>query len=142
MVSIDFTFFIQIINFLLIIFVLNLLLYKPLLKILEKRQEQISASEKEVGDLNLTIEKRMAEYEAKIQKAKLEAMEQRHGILQEGADVSKKIMDEARADIVGMMEQFQEKLKAEMDQARNVLHNSSRKISMEIAEKVLGRSIQ
>jgi F-type H+-transporting ATPase subunit b len=142
MVSIDFTFFIQVINFLLMIFVLNLLLYKPILKILGKRQDQISASEEEVKDLNLTIEKRMAEYEAKIQKAKLEAMEQRNGILKEGADTGKKIMDEARADIVGMMEQFQEKLKSEMDQARNVLHNSSRRISMEIAEKVLGRSVQ
>ena len=142
MVNIDYTFFIQIINFLLMIFVLNLLLYKPILKILDKRQEQISASEEEVKNLNLTIEKRMAEYEAKIQKAKLDAMEQRNGILQEGAEASKKIMDEARAEISGLIEKFQEKLKAEMDQARNVLRNSSRNISMEIAEKVLGRSVQ
>lgn len=142
MVSIDYTFIIQMIDFLVLIFILNFLLYKPLLKILGKRQEQITASEEDVKNLNLTIEKRMAEYEAKIQKAKIEAMGQRNEILQEGAAKGKEIIDAARKDIAGMIEQFQQKLGAEMDQARGILHNQSRKISMEIAEKVLGRSIQ
>jgi len=142
MVEINYTFLIQIVNFLLMIFILNLLLYKPILKILDKRQEQISGSEEEIKNLNLTIEKRMAEYEAKIQQAKIDAMGQRNEILQEGAAIGKKIMDDAKADIMTLAEQFQQKLQAEMDQARNVLHSSSRNISMEIAEKVLGRSIQ
>lgn len=142
MVSIDFTFIIQMINFLALIFILNFLLYKPLLKILGQRQEQMTASEEEVKNLNLTIEKRMAEYEAKIQKAKIEAMGQRNEIVQEGAAKGKEIIDAAKKEIAGMIDQFQQKLGAEMDQARSILHNQSRKISMEIAEKVLGRSIQ
>ncbi len=142
MVNLDYTLFIQIINFLVLIYVLNLLLYKPILKIMDKRRERISGSEEEVRNLNLTIEKRMADYEVKIQKAKLESMGQRNEILQEGAALGKKIINEARGDISGMVEKFQQKLKAEMDQARNVLNTSSRKISMEIAEKVLGRNVQ
>ena len=142
MVEINLTLFIQIINFLVLIFILNLLLYKPILKILDSRREQVQKSEDEVKDLNLTIEKRMAEYEATIQKAKLEAMGQRNDILQDGAKISKEILDGARGEISGLMDEFQKKMNAEMEQARQILHQRSKGISMEIAEKVLGRSLQ
>ncbi len=142
MVNLDYTLFIQVINFLVLIYILNVLLYKPILRILDHRKERITKSEDEVKDLNLTIEKRMAQYEEKIQQAKLEAMAQRNEILQEGASAAKETIDAARNEIAGMIGQFQQKLNAEMEQARDILHNQSRSISLEIAGKVLGRNIQ
>jgi len=141
MVDLNYTLLIQIINFLVLIFVLNLLLYKPILKIMGRRQETISASEEEVKNLNETIEARMAEYEAKIRDAKVSAMGQRNEILQQGTAVGKEMMDGAKKEIAGMMDDFQQKLNAEMEKAKSILHNQSRLISKEIAEKVLGRSI-
>jgi F-type H+-transporting ATPase subunit b len=141
MVDLNYTLLIQIINFLVLIFVLNLLLYKPILKIMGRRQETISASEEEVKNLNETIEARMAEYEAKIRDAKVSAMGQRNEILQQGTAVGKEMMDGAKKEIAGMMDDFQQKLNAEMEKAKSILHNQSKLISKEIAEKVLGRSI-
>ena len=141
MVDLNYTLLIQIINFLVLIFVLNLLLYKPILKIMGRRQETISASEEEVKNLNETIEARMAEYEAKIRDAKVNAMGQRNEILQQGTAVGKEMMDGAKKEIAGMMDDFQQKLNAEMEKAKSILHNQSKLISKEIAEKVLGRSI-
>jgi F-type H+-transporting ATPase subunit b len=141
MIDLNYTLLIQIINFLVLIFVLNLLLYKPILKIMGRRQETISASEEEVKNLNETIEARMAEYEAKIRDAKVSAMGQRNEILQQGTAVGKEMMDGAKKEIAGMMDDFQQKLNAEMEKAKSILHNQSKLISKEIAEKVLGRSI-
>jgi len=141
MIDLNYTLLIQIINFLVLIFVLNLLLYKPILKIMGRRQETVSASEEEVKNLNETIEARMAEYEAKIRDAKVNAMGQRNEILQQGTAVGKEMMDGAKKEIAGMMDDFQQKLNAEMEKAKSILHNQSRLISKEIAEKVLGRSI-
>jgi F-type H+-transporting ATPase subunit b len=106
-----------------------------------RRQETISASEEEVKNLNETIEARMAEYEAKIRDAKVSAMGQRNEILQQGTAVGKEMMDGAKKEIAGMMDDFQQKLNAEMEKAKSILHNQSKLISKEIAEKVLGRSI-
>ncbi len=142
MVDLNVTMIYQAINFLALIFILNVLLYKPILKVMDRRSEKIQKSEDEVKDLNLTIEKKVAEYEATIQKAKMEAMGQRNEILQEGAKASKEILDAARSEITGMMDAFQEKMNAEMEKARQVLYTQSKGISMEIAEKVLGRSLQ
>ena len=60
----------------------------------------------------------------------------------EGADAAKVITDKAKGEIAGLMGDFQAKLEKELASARDLLRNQSRVISLEIAEKVLGRSIQ
>jgi F-type H+-transporting ATPase subunit b len=142
MVDINYSVFIQMINFLLLIFILNILLYKPILKILDRRKEIYDQSQEEVRHLQETIEKKMADYEAKIQEAKIEAMKQRNEIAQEGAVIGKGIMDKARAEIDQRTGEFQAKLEEELDQARSILRSQSQRISVEIVEKVLGRSAQ
>ncbi len=141
MVSIDSTLFIQIVNFLLLIYILNVFLYKPILRILDERKKRLQGSEDEIKALHQTIEQKTAEYEGKIRQAKLEAMNQRNDIQKEGAEEGKKIIDGAKEDIAKMMQDFKVKMAGEMDEARLVLNTQSRAISLEIAEKVLGRSI-
>ena len=141
MVDINWTVFIQMANFLALIFILNVLLYKPILRILERRQAIYDSTEAEIKGLQETIDKKMAEYEAKIQAAKTEAMNQRAGIQKEGAEKGKVIIDAAKADIQKMMDEFQAAMGKEIDSARAVLRSQSEAISRQIAEKVLGRSI-
>ncbi|MEN6465175.1 MAG: ATP synthase F0 subunit B [Syntrophaceae bacterium] len=142
MIDFNYTFFYQMANFIILIVVLNFILYKPLLKILDARDEKLAASDQEVKDLNAAIEKKVAEYEEKIRQAKLEAMNQRNEIQKGGSDQAKQIIDETRAELAKIMEEFQGKLDQEISQAKLVLKNQSAGISSEIAEKVLGRRLQ
>jgi len=140
MVSIDYTLFIQIVNFLLLIAILHVLLYKPILKIMKERENRLKASEEEVKSLYQTIERKTAEYEEKIRLAKMEAMNQRNEIQKQGALEAQRIIEAAREEIARMTEEFKEKLAKEMEEARNILTAQSRTISFEIAERVLGRT--
>ena len=142
MVSIDYTALVQIVNFVLLMFILNTLLYKPILGVIEKRKEQMEKSDGEVKRLRQEVEQKLAEYEEKVRLAKLEAMEQRNALVKEGADLAKSTIEAVRSEIPMLMEQFNAKMGREVDAARAILHSQSRKISLEIAEKVLGRSIQ
>ena len=142
MVSIDYTVFIQVANFIVLIFILNILLYKPILKIIDKRNRQLWESDEEVKKLRETVDQRMAEYEEKVRQAKLVAMEEKNSIQQEGSKEGEKIIGEGKSEISRMIEEFQGKLGKEIDEARGILKNRSQKISIEVAEKVLGRSIQ
>lgn len=142
MVSIDYTALVQIVNFVLLMFILNTLLYKPIMGVIEKRKEQMEKSDGEVKRLRQEVEQKLAEYEEKVRLAKLEAMEQRNALVKEGADLAKSTIDAVRSEIPILMEQFNAKMSGEVDAARAILHSQSRKISLEIAEKVLGRSIQ
>lgn len=142
MVNLDYTILVQMANFLLMIFVLNKLLYKPILGILNRRREQFDKSEEEVTRLNQDVEQKLAEYEQRVRQAKIDAMEQRNALIKEGADLAKGIIDSVRGEIPAMIEQFNARLGAEADAARTILRNQSQKLSLEIAEKSLGRSIQ
>jgi F-type H+-transporting ATPase subunit b len=141
-INIDYTIWIQMINFLVLVFALNMLLYRPILKIMDKRNKRFQDTEDEIKKLNLTIEERMATYEEKLRLAKIDALTQKNDILKEGSDQAKAVIDAARAEIPAMMEQFGEKMKKEIAEARSILSGQSRKISVGIAEKLLGRSIQ
>jgi F-type H+-transporting ATPase subunit b len=142
MVTLDYTILVQMANFILLIFILNALLYKPILNIIGKRKNQMEESDSEVKRLSRTVEQKLAEYEDKVRLAKLDAMEQRNAIVKEGAEQAKGIIDAVRSEIPGMMEQFNAKMGKEVDAARAILRSQSQKISLDIAEKVLGRSIQ
>lgn len=142
MIDIDSTLWIQLVNFLILVFILKILLYKPILGIMEKRRQQFDGARDEVRGLHEAVEKKMAEYEEAVRKAKQAAMEQKSEFVKEGAEEARKIVDAVRGVIPKMMEEFQGKMNREIDEARGVLKNQSQRLSLEIAEKVLGRSLQ
>jgi F-type H+-transporting ATPase subunit b len=129
------------VNFIILIFILNALLYKPILGIIGKRKQKMDESDSEIKRMNQTVEQKMAEYEEKVRLAKVDAMEQKNAIVKQGSDVAKGIIDAVRGEIPAMMEQFHAKMGKEVEEARAILHSQSQKISLDIAEKVLGRSI-
>ena len=142
MVSLDYSLGIQIVNFILLIFILNRLLYKPLLGMIDKRKQQFAESEAEIRRLQETVEQKMAAYEEKLRQAKATAIEQKKEIIRQGADEAREIIDAVRAEIPGLMEQFQVRMEEEIDAAKKTLTGQSQKLSLEIAEKVLGRSLR
>jgi F-type H+-transporting ATPase subunit b len=142
MVSLDYTILIQMANFILLIFILRKLLYIPILGIMNERKERMEESDGEVKRLKQEVEQKFSEYEEKVRLAKLDAMAQRNAIVKEGADLAKGVVETIRSEIPALMEQFNARMGMEVEAARAVLRSQSRKISLEIAEKVLGRSIQ
>jgi F-type H+-transporting ATPase subunit b len=141
-VSLDYSLGIQIINFLLLIFILNVLLYKPILGMIDKRKKQFEDSETEIRRLQESVEQKMAAYEEKLRQAKAAAVEQKNEIIRQGAEEAKTVIDAVRAEIPGMMEQFQARMDGEISAAKNILTDHSQQLSVQIAEKVLGRSLR
>jgi len=141
-ISIDFTLLIQMVNFVILMFILNLLLYKPVLGIIDKRKKNLQDIEEEIKRLNQSVDERMAAYEEKLRLAKVQALEKKQEIMAEGAEQAKSFIEAAKGDIPGMMEKFHADMNREVDEARRILTNQSKKISIEIAEKLLGRSLQ
>jgi F-type H+-transporting ATPase subunit b len=138
----DYTIFIQIITFLILIYILNILLYKPILSIIDRRKKQLTELENEIKLFNESVDKRAAEYEEKLKLAKTNASELKKEIIKEGADQAKNIVDTVRNEIPLMTQEFEQKMDKEIQAARQILNSQSRKLSLEIAQKVMGRSVQ
>jgi F0F1-type ATP synthase, subunit b len=138
----DYTIFIQIITFIALIYILNVLLYKPILTIIDRRKKQLEELENEIKLFNDSVDKRAAEYEEKLKPAKTNASELKKEIIKEGADQAKSIIDAVRNEIPLMTQEFQQKMDKEIQAARQILNSQSRNLSLEIAQKVLGRRVQ
>jgi len=141
-VSLDYSLGIQIVNFLLLIFILNVLLYKPILGMIDRRKKQLEESESEIKRLQESVEQKMAAYEEKLRQAKAAAVEQKNEIIGQGAEEAKTVIAVVRAELPVIMEHFHVQMAGEIAAARGILTDRSQKLSIEIAEKVLGRSLQ
>lgn len=138
----DFTLLVQMVVFVALILILNTLLFKPILSILDRRKKQLEESENEIKLFNESVEKRVAEYEEKLKQAKLKASEQKKEIIQEGVNQAKNIVDAVRNEIPVIAREFQQKMDKEIQKAKAILDGSYKDLSLEIARKILGRPVQ
>ncbi|MGP8154656.1 MAG: ATP synthase F0 subunit B [Smithella sp.] len=138
----DYTLFVQMVIFLSLVFLLNVLLYKPILSIIDRRKKQLEESENEIKLFNESVEKRVAEYEEKLKQAKLKASELKKEIIQEGANQAKNIIDVVRNEIPVIAREFQQKMDKEVERAKLILDGYSKELSLQIAQKILGRPVQ
>ena len=67
MIEINWSILVQMTNFLLLIFILNIVLYKPLLKILNERDKRISETQQKTKDFSEETEKMISAYNEKFQ---------------------------------------------------------------------------
>src|SRR3989304_9232799 len=135
MIQIDYSLILQIINFILLILILNYLLYKPLLGAIDKRKKAYEESEAEINRLNRIVNEKMAAYEAKLQSSKIEAMKKNKEIIKDGSEKAKTIIDDASKEISIMTEEFYKKMDKEVQTAKEFLTKQSQSLSYEIAEK-------
>jgi len=138
----DITLLVQMGIFLGLVFVLNFLLYKPVLNIIDRRKKQLEELENEIKLFNDAVDKKSAEYEEKLKQAKASASEAKKEIVQEGNGQAQQIVDAVRNEIPSLVQEFQARMEKEVSAARQVLQSRSKSLSVDIATKVLGRSVR
>jgi F-type H+-transporting ATPase subunit b len=130
----------QIINFLVLLWLLKILLYKPILRKLKeraKKAEEIAKGEKEIQRKKEEIQKKEEEI---IQKAK----EKTKQILEEGEEISKKekerILKRAEEEVREILKNAREKAEVEVEKMKAKEKEEILKKAKETLEKVLSES--
>ncbi len=142
MINLDQTLLVQMVNFIILVLVLNYLLYKPLLKIIDERKERIEGTLEEAERMMKEAERKLEEYNSRIRQARQQAQQ----IVAEGrlkaSEEQKRILASVRKETEERLEKLQRELEAQKASAREVLRRQAEVLSIRIAERVLGRSIQ
>jgi F-type H+-transporting ATPase subunit b len=139
--NIDLTFFIQVVNFLILIAALNWLLVKPTLRIIEERRLRVEGSTEEAGRLTAEADKKIEEYERNLGEARVTAGKEKERIRMEGIERENEIIKAAREQSRKTVEDMKMKIEKEAREASAVMKQEVKALSEQIAEKVLGRSI-
>lgn len=141
MIDIDLAFVIQLINFLVLLAVLNVLLYKPIRKVLAERQGKIADARSRAEGVDQDVQAKMAEYEARLKEMKSGAADERGVLVKEAQAEEATIIDAARKDASATIAAIKERVAKEAAAARTILQEQAKLLSVDICEKVLGRSL-
>ncbi|HKZ45838.1 MAG TPA: ATP synthase F0 subunit B, partial [Thermodesulfobacteriota bacterium] len=117
MIELNITFLYQIAGFIALYFILNTLLYKPVLKTLEERYKKGEGKKKEALDLEAVLRKRLLDYENRLNEPRVKAQEERLRLKQEGLDKEQEILENARKNSQSGFLEAKTKLKEEAKSA-------------------------
>lgn len=141
MVNIDTSVIIQIINFLVLIWVLNMVLYKPIRSILRQRKEKIAGLEQGISNLAGDAEEKDQAFSSGVRAARAQGVKEKEAILQEAAEEEKKIIGEITRKAQEDLSEVKQQIASEADQVRQALLGQVDDFANTISKKILGREM-
>ena len=141
MIDIDWTLYAQIINFLLLVFLLNVVMFRPIRNALKARQAKLLAQETEINvltDKGRSLEDEIKEELAAARRAGAGA---RETLKQEGVQAEATLLEEVKRQAELEWATVEKKIKADMAKARKSLQTQTQSFAQLLATKILGREL-
>ena len=142
MIELNFTLIIQLAIVLSLMVILSRVAFKPFLSILQERKNRVEGAEKKARELQLRTEELMERYREAIAAAQAQGATIREEIRKESLAAEMEILQKAMEKANHSIQQMKTKIAEETGAARTGLKIQAQNLSREIAEKILGRSLQ
>ena len=142
MINLDITLIIQMINFLILLFVLNLILFRPIRKIIRERNQIIDDFNTDIISMTDQAQESMDQFEQKILEAKKEGMARVQAMKEEGEDAEAQLISATNQEVQAKVEETRQRVRSEIQGARDQLQAQVQAFSVAVTEKILERSIQ
>ena len=127
----------QVINFLLLLFILRIFLWKRILKLLDERKERIASGLKSIEDSKAEIERLKAEYETQLSSIEDIARERIKEAVREGSQVVNEIKKKAQMDAEKIIEAAKIDMKHEVARAKENLKDEIIALTMKATESLI-----
>ncbi len=141
MLAIDHTLFFQLANFLILLFFLNIFLYKPIRGILAERNEKEQSLVNAIEDLDSNSEKNEKGVEEGRVQARKEGVTEKDGLKGLGREKETAILRTAASSAEGKIGDAKKDIEAKIAEVQKSLEGQVTAFSNELAEKILGRSV-
>jgi F-type H+-transporting ATPase subunit b len=140
MIEINWTFFVQLANFLVLIFLLNRFLFKPILENVERREARLKEFTLDAERLGRRTEELVEEYSGNLEEAKKRTSDTLHKAKQEASAEQVKIIQEARKEFSNQVEKAMVDIEQYAEKAEKELKKEAEAISAEITSKIMGKN--
>lgn len=141
MLDIDHTLVIQIANFLFLLLLLNIIVYRPIRGIINKRKADMSSSEDITQTWRQKADKCSQEYEESILETRKQGLAQRENIRDEGIKEEREMLQVTYASAEEKIGEARKEIQDRIAHARQSLQMELEAFSRELAEKILGRGV-
>jgi F-type H+-transporting ATPase subunit b len=141
MIDFNYTILIQFANFLVLLFLLNILLFKPVLKAIGKRDATISSLFGKSQDIREDLGNLERSYDEKIKERKRPILESKDALLNEAHTNSMHIIEKTRVDLSDELTRSKAEIEQESKKIYDSLNMEVERLSTEVAQKILKRSL-
>ncbi len=131
----------QIVNFVILLVLLRLLLYKPIQNMLNLRRQKIQESLEYAERVKRQAADQQKEFERKLEETRRETQAAAQAAQQVGEKEREAILAQARQDAQKIVAQAKEQIDFERKQMMADLHDEVVRLSILAAQKVIGQSL-
>jgi F-type H+-transporting ATPase subunit b len=127
--------------FVLLVYPMNRLLFRPIFATLDAREDRIAGTRARAEKLAADAESTLASYESSVRAAREEAEQGRKAALAEAREGAQAQTQAARADAEAELTRAAAEIAVALDSARGSLRGASEALAREAAATVLGRPL-
>lgn len=141
LVDIDGTAFVQFGIFIILLFFLTKLVFRPYLALLHERHANIEGAKKEAEEVSADADSKLSRYEDQISKTRKEAAAVRLELRDKGESHASTILAKARTDSEAKVAAARQKIEQSSEAAKLALRTGADRIAKTVAAKILGREV-
>ena len=141
LITINATLFHQLIAFLIFLFIINRIMFRPLKSVMAERNTLIEKIKLDTTSAGNTLERLNDELKERESQVRSEALQVQHELEEKGNQQSAEIMQSTLREIELLREKNEADVKAQIMEARKHLQKESETLAQNIMEKLLGRRL-
>ncbi len=130
----------QMINFFVLLFMLNLVLYKPIRKVLLERKAKVESLEDGVEQASADLDSQKDSYKSGLKEARSKGLKEKEIFVAAASKEELEIIDQINKKAQANLAQIKEQVASETEQARKALEGEVEAYAKAIGEKILGRA--
>ena len=141
MINPDITLVIQMVNVLILLFVLNFILFRPIRKIIKERNQIVETFNSDITSLTGEAQSSMEKFEVKILEARQEGVGRVQSMKDEGEQAEVELIATTTEEVQAKIDEARKKVASDIQDARTELQEQVQTFSVAVTEKILERSI-
>jgi F-type H+-transporting ATPase subunit b len=142
LISINETLIVQVIGFLIFLFVINRIMFRPLQNVMSDRDIHIEGIKRDI----VQAQKEVTSFTSQIQEQDIAAREEAFGLRDQleaaGSQQAKEIFESVKKEIVANSQKIQKEIEVRIAEERQSLEKESEALALNIIEKILDRRQQ
>ena len=142
MISINATLVIQVIHFLILVYILNRLIFRPILRLMDERDGHIEKTKKRVDEALDKTEVLKESCVSRVHEARNDATRERTELRETGIAETKELLERFKEKTAVIRAETDKEAEKEIAMARPLMHDQVIVLAEGIIEKLLGRRLE
>lgn len=141
LISINETMVFQLISFLIFLFIINRIMFRPLRQTMREREDYVNRLHQDISEAKQTLQTEIEQSKIEEDAVRAAAFHVCGELEKTGTREAQEIMDAARAEIAELSRESNQKVKTRLDEARKSIEKEAGMLALKIMEKVLERKV-